>query len=96
MTIEQLFIDAENWNKAKVAEHYISAMEEQAVQKNEMNSNTKDYISWAREVIKSHNSQSKSVAKKNAQIKNFVFCVFRDFFVDLSVIVNQVQDAPTY
>ncbi|GMN11502.1 hypothetical protein MTsPCn9_26200 [Croceitalea sp. MTPC9] len=58
--VNQLFIDAENWNKAKVAEHYISAMEEQAVQKNEMNSNTKDYISWAREVIKKLNPLSDS------------------------------------
>jgi len=56
--VNQLFIDAENWNKAKVAEHYISAMEEQAVQKNEMNSNTKDYISWAKEVIKNLNPLS--------------------------------------
>ena len=58
--VNQLFIDAENWNKAKVAEHYISAMEEQAVQKNEMNSNTKDYISWAREVIKNLNPLNNS------------------------------------
>lgn len=49
--VNQLFIDTENWNKAKVAERYIRAMEKQAVLKNEMNSNTKDYISWAREVI---------------------------------------------
>lgn len=56
--VSQLFIDAENWNKAKVAEHYISAMEEQALQKNDMNSNTKDYIFWAREVIKNLNPLS--------------------------------------
>ncbi|MFX0555630.1 hypothetical protein ACOCEA_02470 [Maribacter sp. CXY002] len=56
--VNQLFSNAENWNKAQVAERYIRAMEKQAVLKNEMNSNTKDYISWAREVIKNLNPLS--------------------------------------
>ncbi|TLP79240.1 hypothetical protein [Maribacter sp. ACAM166] len=58
--VNQLFIDAENWNKAQVAEHYISAMEKQAALKNEINSNTEDYISWAKEVIKNLNPLSDS------------------------------------
>jgi len=56
--VNQLFIDADNWNKAQITERYISEMEKRAVLKNKMNSKTMDYISWAREVIKSLNPLS--------------------------------------
>lgn len=58
--VSQLFIDADNWNKAQITERYISEMEKRAVLKNKMNSKTMDYISWAREVIESLNPLSDS------------------------------------
>ena len=49
--VNQLFIDSENWNKAKVAERYISEMEKQAILEDRMNLDTKDYLAWAKGVI---------------------------------------------
>ncbi len=49
--VNQLFTDAENWNKALVVERYISEMEKQAILENQMNPNTGDYLAWAKEVI---------------------------------------------
>ena len=49
--VAQLFTDAENWNRAVVAEHYINEMEKQAILKNQMNPNTENYLAWAKKVI---------------------------------------------
>ena len=49
--VNQLFTDAENWNKAVVVERYINEMEKQTILKNQMNPNTENYLDWARKVI---------------------------------------------
>ena len=49
--VNQLFVDAENWNLAEVAERYINEMEKQAILNNQMNPNTENYLDWARKVI---------------------------------------------
>lgn len=43
--VNQLFSDAENWNKAVIVERYLNEMEKQ------IHTNTEDYIVWARKVI---------------------------------------------
>ena len=49
--VDQLFSDAENWNRAVVVERYIDEMEKQAILKNQMNPITENYLAWARKVI---------------------------------------------
>ena len=49
--VDQLFSDAENWNRAVVVERYINEMEKQAILKNQMNPITENYLAWARKVI---------------------------------------------
>ena len=49
--VNQLFSDAENWNKALVLERYINEMKTKAILENRMNLITKDYIIWAIKVI---------------------------------------------
>ncbi|SDL60074.1 hypothetical protein [Kriegella aquimaris] len=49
--IDQLFTDAEIWDKALLLERYVNEMEKQAILENQMNKNIEDYIAWAKKVI---------------------------------------------
>ncbi len=49
--VNQLFLDAEKWNKAVIAERYINEMEKQSILMNQIDTNTEEYLVWARKVI---------------------------------------------
>ena len=53
--VDRLITDAENWNKTVIVERYLNEMEKQAILKNQMNQNTREYISWAQNVINTLN-----------------------------------------
>lgn len=48
--VNQLFSDAENWSRAELVVSYLNKMEKQAIKDNQLNSDVKDYITWARKV----------------------------------------------
>ncbi len=49
--VSRLFTNVENWNKAELASRYLDKMEKQAILENQLNSDVKDYIIWARKVV---------------------------------------------
>ena len=49
--VNQLFTDAENWDRAMLLRRYVNEMEKRAKLENQMNQNTREYIVWARKVI---------------------------------------------
>tara|TARA_R110002051_G_scaffold7053_3_gene33263 strand:+ start:14979 stop:16055 length:1077 start_codon:yes stop_codon:yes gene_type:complete len=48
--VNQLFIDAENWNKAQMIERYVDEIEKLSILAKGTPSDKQDYISWARKV----------------------------------------------
>ena len=49
--VNQLFSDAENWNKAVIVERYLNEMEKHSILMDVTTSNSKDYILWARKEV---------------------------------------------
>ncbi|WP_437371101.1 hypothetical protein [Maribacter litoralis] len=49
--VNQLFSDAKNWSKAVIVGRYLSEMEKHSRTMNQLDTNTEEYIVWARKVV---------------------------------------------